>query len=320
MAQTELLSIDLKLFGEGAGGDGGGATAAQGETNGTVPGSTRQGKSGEFANVIFGKQNAIETSATEAPAAEEQTRDSQVTSNTLEDRRKAFNELVNGEYKDIYTAETQRIIDRRFKETKNLEAKVAEHQPLMDLLAQRYGVTDGDVAKLTKAIESDDAYWATAAEEAGMTVEQYKQFSRLQRENKALMEAQQQRQNRDAAMQTMQKWMADAEATKAKYPGFDVDVEAENPAFMSMLKSGVPMEHAYKVLHMDEIVTEAMSTSAAQAEKRVVENVRAKGARPAENGVAAQSGFVVKDDVSKLSRKERAEIARRAMRGETISF
>ena len=71
---------------------------------------------------------------------------------------------------------------------------------------------------------------------------------------------------------------------------------------------------------MDEIVTEAMSTSAAQAEKRVVENVRAKGARPAENGVAAQSGFVVKDDVSKLSRKERAEIARRAMRGETISF
>lgn len=319
MAQAKLLGINLQLFGEG-GGDGGAATAS-GEATGAVPASTQRGKSGEFSNVVFGKQNAIATNATEAPAAEGQNKgESQITSNTQEDRRKAFNELINGEYKDIYTAETQRIIDRRFKETKNLEAKVAEHQPLMDLLAQRYGVTDGDVGKLTKAIESDDAYWSAAAEEAGMTVDQYKAFSRLQRENKALMEAQQQRQNRDAAMQTMQKWMADAESVKAKYPGFDVDVEAENPAFMSMLKSGVPMEHAYKVLHMDEIVTEAMTTSAAQAEKRVVENVRAKGARPTENGVAAQSGFIVKDDVSKLSRKERAEIARRAMRGETISF
>lgn len=323
--KKRLLDVDLRLFGEGAGGDGGG-TAAQGDATGDAPVYTRRGnKSGEYDNVVFGKQPAaeggvIETNATDAPAAGENKGESQITSNTMEDRRKAYNELINGEYKDLYTHDTQQIINKRFRETKNMEAKIAEHQPLMDLLAQRYGVEDGDIGKLTKAIENDNAYWSQAAEEAGMTVDQYKAFTRLQRENKALVEAQQRRQNQDMAMQTLQQWTADAENIKAKYPGFNLDAESENPMFVSMLKSGVPMEHAYRVLHMDEIVSEAMVTSAAQAEKRVVENVRAKGARPAENGVAAQSAFIVKDDVSKFSRKDRAEIARRALRGETITL
>ena len=45
----------------------------------------------------------------------------QVTSNTLEERRKAFRDMVAGEYKDVYTEETQRIIDRRFAEFNALE-------------------------------------------------------------------------------------------------------------------------------------------------------------------------------------------------------
>ena len=65
----------------------------------------------------------------------------------------------------------------------------------------------------------------------------------------------------------------------------------------------------------------AVEQSAARAaEKQVVDTIRAKGARPAENGTAAQSAFTVKDDVSKLTREDRAEIARRAARGDSISF
>jgi len=80
------------------------------------------------------------------------------------------------------------------------------------------------------------------------------------------------------------------------------------------------VEHAYKTIHFDELVSDAMQTSAAVTERRVVNNVRAKGARPKENGTASQSAFQVRDDVSQLSRKERAEIARRVARGEMISF
>ena len=112
------------------------------------------------------------------------------TSSTLEDKRKAFQALVNGEYKDQYTEETQRIIDRRFRETRNLEQQVARQQPVIDMLMQRYKIADGDMGKLAAAVENDNAYWSEAAEEAGMSVEQYKQFQRLQRENAALLQAQ----------------------------------------------------------------------------------------------------------------------------------
>lgn len=87
-----------------------------------------------------------------------------------------------------------------------------------------------------------------------------------------------------------------------------------------MLKSGVPMEHAYKTLHFNELMHDAMATAASNTEKSVVSNIRAKGSRPIENGTAAQSAFTIKDDVSKLSKKDRADIARRAARGEKIVF
>ena len=51
-----------------------------------------------------------------------------------------------------------------------------------------------------------------------------------------------------------------------------------------------------------------------------VDGIRAKGARPQENGTTSQGAFIVKDDVSKLSKRDRAEIIRRAARGEHIEF
>ena len=67
MKSENLLNIRLDLFdgGAAAGGDGAGA-AAPASQNGdgakggsqAAPGSTRRGKSGEFQNVLFGKQSA----------------------------------------------------------------------------------------------------------------------------------------------------------------------------------------------------------------------------------------------------------------------
>ena len=242
------------------------------------------------------------------------------TSSTLEDKRKAFQALVNGEYKDQYTEETQRIIDRRFRETRNLEQQVARQQPVIDMLMQRYKIADGDMGKLAAAVENDNAYWSEAAEEAGMSVEQYKQFQRLQRENAALLQAQRARQNQQAAQQQLQKWYSEGEQVKAMYPDFDLGAEAKNPQFISMLKAGVPVQHAYEVIHMDEIKAGVAQSTARQTEKQVVDGIRAKGARPTENGTSSQSAFTVKDDPSKWTKKDREEVARRVARGETIKL
>lgn len=315
-----LPAIRLDLFDGGASagaaagaGDGAGA---QGETQQNSPASTRRGKSGEFQNVVFGKQPEAQSS----DAGSDENTGVQTTSDTLEDKRQSFRDLVNGEYKDIYTEETQRIIDRRFREAKSLEQQVSKTQPVIDMLLQRYQIGDGDMGKLVKALENDDAYWSEAADEAGMSVEQYKQFQKLQRENEALVRRQRQQQGEQRAQQQLRQWYGEAEKLKALYPSFSLEAETQNPQFLSLLRAGVPVQHAYEVTHMDQIKAGVAAMQAKATEKQVVDGIRAKGTRPQENGTASQSAFIVKDDVSKLSKRDRAEIARRAARGERIEF
>ena len=330
MKFNDILHVTLDLFdgaaGAAASGAGEGAgSGTQGETQQTSPAATRRGSSGEYSNVKFGKQDQTAAAGGQQaapPAAGEETKKQGVetTSDTLEEKRKAFRALVDGEYKDQYTEDTQRIIDRRFRETKNLETQLSQQKPILDMLMQRYKIGDGDLGKLTQAIENDNAYWSQAAEEAGMSVEQYKQFQKLQRENAQLLQAQRRSQNQQAAEKQLQKWYQEAEAMKADYPGFDLGRESQDPLFLSMLRSGVPVKLAYEVMHMDEIKSTVAQTTAKQTERQVVEGIRAKGARPAENGTSSQSGFVVKDDPAKWTKKDRAEIVRRVQRGEQIKL
>lgn len=326
MNNFNLLNIRLDLFDGGAaaaaaGGDGAGASAT-GDAQASS-GSTRRGKnSGEYSNVVFGKQDAQPAGAgTEgAPAAGEKKAEVQTTSNTLEERRKQYRAMIEGEYKDLYAEDTQRIINRRFKEAKLNEETLQKQKPLIDILAERYNITDGDVDKLIAAVDEDERYLSEEAEAAGMTNEAYREFRNNKRRLAALEQAQTQNQQREAAERQMQQWYTEGEEVKAAYPGFDLSIEAQNPRFVSMLKAGVPVMHAYKVMHMDEIMTDAMQTAAKRSEQAVVNNIKARGSRPAENGLSSQSAFTVKDDVSKLSKKDRAEIARRVARGEKVTF
>ena len=316
----DTLIIDLTLFdGAAAGGTAGGAAAAGAEGSGaqgtaeqTTPGNTRRAKArgGDLANVVYGKQ------PTGSPAESE----IQVTSDAADERRRTYNELINGEYKDLYTEDTQRIINRRFKEAKGLEEQVEKYRGVVDMLRGRYGIAEGDMEGLKAALENDDAYWSEAAEEAGMTVSQYKQFQKLQQENSELLNAQKNAQDKARAKAQAESWYNEAEQLKQKFPKFNLSEELKDPAFLSMLKSGTPMEHAYKVQHFDELLGSTMQVTAQAVERSVVDNIRAKGRRPAENGTASQSAFTIKDDVSKLTKRDRAEIARRAALGETIKF
>lgn len=291
----------LHLFAPDGGAAEGAATSSGDQT---AAGNTRQGNSGDFSD--------------NAQAAAGQEPEVKVTSNTLEDKRKSYQELIRGEYKDLYAEDTQRLINQRFKETKALQAQVDEVKPLLDELNARYGTTD--VKGILQAIEKDNGYWESAAEEAGMEVEQYKKIKTLERQNAALMEAQKQQAEKARVQEQVGRWVQEAETLKGKYPGFDLQTELADDQFRRLLQAGTPVEHAYRVIHMDELMSGAVSAAAAAAEKNVTDNIRAKGMRPVENGVAAQSGFVSKTDVNKLTKADRAEMARRAARGELISM
>ena len=53
---------------------------------------------------------------------------------------------------------------------------------------------------------------------------------------------------------------------------------------------------------------------------KVTDNIRARGARPVENGSNQAAAATIKNDVTKLTAKDRAEIVKRVKNGEIISF
>ena len=86
------------------------------------------------------------------------------------------------------------------------------------------------------------------------------------------------------------------------------------------MRNGNSVEHAYKVLHFDELTQNAARVAAQTADAQAQARIKQKASRPSENGTSSQSAVIVKNDVSSLTRKERAEIARRVQRGEKIVF
>lgn len=319
-----LLPIDLNLF-EGAAGDGGGGTAGEG-TGAEAPAgepivyTPRNKRASKMDNVVYGEApDDVPTATTQDPAAGDST--GQATDQEASrDLQAEFDAMIKGDYKEQYSENVQKLINRRFKETKGMEAQIQSTQPLLEMLANKYGVDSTDIEALTNAVSDDDTLWEQQAYDAGMTVQQYKQFKQLERENAELMRAQEARNGEEQAQRQLEDWGRQAMELQQKVPGFDLRVEAENPEFVQMLRAGLPVEHAYKVVHMDEILNGQAVNVAAQAQKQVVDNIRSRGSRPAENGTVSRSGFTYKSDVSKLSKEDRAEIARRAARGETITF
>ena len=339
------LRVILSLFdggaaaaGAAAGASGGaeGGASAQGDTTNASSSSTRKGKTGEYANVVFGKQETHDNTGTSSgepkgEGAKMQQHDAGAAGKGGEDLKKEFLDLVNGKYKDVYTAETQRIINRRFGEEKAKDKKIADSQPIIDTLMHHYGVTDGDMSKLRAAFEGDAALnsvlYNAEAESMGMSVEQYREYARMQQENEALKRQEEDRQRQQKADETYNDWIRQASElvgtadAPGEYPDFDLKREvAENPRFIAMLRAGVPVKDAYEVSHLGDIQARSAAKAAAEMEKRVMDNVRAKGMRPNENGTTSQPGVIVKSDPSKFTKADRAEIARRVRRGERIVF
>lgn len=306
---NQIYALDLHLFGEGAAAAAGDA-GAQGEaaeaTTTTVP--TRRTNKNPLSNVLYGSE-ADKVESEKKPEVK-------VTSDALEEKRKAFKEMITGEYKDLYTEEFQNAFNRRFPEYKKMQADIENAKPILDKLAARYNVMDGDLSKLEKAIDEDHTYWASAAEEAGMDEDSFREMQNLKRQNAELLRMQQEQQARSQADAQVKQWMQDAEAVKAKFPNFDFAYEMNNPDFVKLLRKGTPVEHAYKLIHFDEL----MSDNALNTQRAVTENIRAKGARPAENGTSSQGAFTVKRSASQLNRADRDEIVARVRRGERISF
>jgi len=231
------------------------------------------------------------------------------------DKGKAFNDLIKGEYKDEYDKSIQKVINKRFAETKQYQTSLEEQTPLINLLKQRYGTEN--IADITSAIENDQDYWNSRAEELGMTNEQAMLYEKAMQENAILKQAQADRQREEHQNEQVKMWFNEAEKVKEIYPDFDLMQELQGPggeAFAAQLKAGVPIQTAYETAHWREFVEQEKS----KTEKNVINNIKARGTRPQENG--STNPITTSKDLSKLTLNDINEIKKRVARGETVTF
>ena len=284
------MTLDLQLFAEGAGDGGTGSEGATGET---------------------GTAAVSQTSVTDADGA----------TATNIDREAEFEKLIKGEFKDLYDARMQDTIKNRLKGQKETVERYEALAPTLETLAKKYGVDASDINALNKAIEEDDAYYEEEALEKGVTVEQLKQFKKMERENAELKKMRDEQNAKEAAEKKVAGWMEESKQVKAIYPQFDLRSELQNPQFADLLRvPGVDVRTAYELTHKDEIIAGAMQFTAKTVKKKIVDKIAANGARPTENGLNSQSASLTKSNVSQLSKADILDIQRRVARGEKISF
>jgi hypothetical protein len=135
---------------------------------------------------------------------------------------------------------------------------------------------------------------------------------------------------------------AEAEGVRAVYPEFDLTAELDHPVLGAILRGEVKptLRQLYEAVHLDDIVegriasavqaqvaeavssavSEAVSQAVRACEERLLGNIRARGQRPSENGVSGAAGIRMHPAVGRLTRKERAMLAKRAENGETIKL
>lgn len=292
---TIFSNFDLQLFSDGA---GGGSGASEG-TGASVTAAASQNTGVKVSNSEI------------APAAEVQKE-----GGNTPDRSAEFEKLIKGEFKDQYDQKVQDIVKKRLKNSQEGAERYQALSPILEALADKYGVDPFDVNALKAAIDKDDAYYESEAAEKGVTVQQLKELKKVQRENQN-MKKQIADQNRRAQYD---KWMGEAEQLKTVYPSFDLNSEINNASFMSLLRNNIDMRTAFEVVHHDEILPAAMQVAARKVEEKMANKVMNSASRPTENGTGSQSAASSNVDVSKMSKAQRQEINRRALRGEKIDL
>lgn len=344
--------VNLQLFAEGCG-DGGAAAAAASAADaaqevqepalrpaeerlarrsGVLKRSSREeGSPSQSAqSAASSPEGGADTSAEEGAADQEtEGKDGEEEGKTKspEERRKAFGELLRGEYADL----TEELMQNAVTEaTRRLEASPAM-KGLMQALQEKYGTDANDLVALTEAVRSgvvkDDAYYEKLAMEKGVSTRTARELDKLESQNKHLTEQQQmiQQMERQRAQQAriaelQAGWDREAEQLKAQYPDFNMAEVLANPEVEKMMRSGVSMTNAYRSAYFDHILKQQQAATARQVEQGVVNRMQQRNARPGENGTRPGGAVQTKIDVSHMSRKEMEEMEKRVMRGEVITL
>lgn len=322
--EKKTKALELQLFAEGGDGSGAGETSQSAGADS----SPSRGALGRTENAALDEQGSTDSKAEgsgsengEGEAGEEAKKPSPAA------RRRAFGQMMSGEYKDLADEMMQNAVQIA---AQNLEAS-PEMRGLLEAIAEKYGTDATDLTALTDAIRNgvvkDDAYFERIAMEKGISVRTAREMDKLETQNKRLTAQQQAAQQMQKAAaerariaQIQARWDAEAEALKAKYPDFDRDEVLANPDVEKMMRAGCSMEAAYRAAYFDRLMARQTAATAQQTEQGVLNRVQQRASRPAENGTRPGGAVQTHLDVEHMSRKDREALEKRVLRGEIITL
>ena len=246
---------------------------------------------------------------------------------TPEERRRAFGEMVQGEYSDVFQEMMQRAID---KATENIRQN-PQVARLTQALANAYGVDTDDMDGLIEAVENgrvkDEKYYEDLAQQRGVSVKTARELDKMESDLKrsntrnAQLQAMQQEATRQQRVSQIQaQWEAQAAQLKTQYPDFELQEVLANEQVADLMRRGVSLPDAYRAAYFDHIMQQATAPTAQKVEQGVAARIQQRAGRPGENGTRPGGAVTTHVDVASMSRRQLEDLERRARRGEKITL
>lgn len=288
--------INLQLFAEGAGGDGG-ATAETG------------------TEVVQQADNNAEL------ATQQQADNGSLATNETE----TFDSLIKGKYKTDYENAVKKVVAKRLKGSEQLKQKLEAYEPIIQAAKSRYGIDDD--SRLAEAFFEDKLYVHQVALENGMSDEEALLKMRSDREQKtreiemnANMQELEALRAESARREQFKQHYQDVIALQQTYGEFDVEELFNNDDFNDLLNKGVNVNAAFLVVNHDKIVNGVMQKTAEQVKQGVVNSIASGAKRPVENGSSGQGASKTTIDVNSLTEKDILSLIKQVGEGKIIKF
>lgn len=246
---------------------------------------------------------------------------------TPEERRRAFGEMVQGEYSDVFQEMMQRAID---KATENIRQN-PQVARLTQALANAYGVDTEDMDGLIEAVENgrvkDEKYYEDLAQQRGVNVKTARELDKMESDlkrsntrNAQLQAMQQEAARQQRVSQIQAQWEAQAAQLKTQYPDFELQEVLANEQVADLMRRGVSLPDAYRAAYFDHIMQQATAQTAQKVEQGVAARIQQRASRPGENGTRPGGAATTHVDVASMSRRQLEDLERRARRGEKITL
>ena len=246
---------------------------------------------------------------------------------TPEERRRAFGEMVQGEYSDVFQEMMQRAID---KATENIRQN-PQVARLTQALANAYGVDTDDMDGLIEAVENgrvkDEKYYEDLAQQRGVSVKTARELDKMESDlkrsntrNAQLQAMQQEAARQQRVSQIQAQWEAQAAQLKTQYPDFELQEVLANEQVADLMRRGVSLPDAYRAAYFDHIMQQATAQTAQKVEQGVAARIQQRASRPGENGTRPGGAVTTHVDVASMSRRQLEDLERRARRGEKITL